>query len=270
MTGIINWTQLRHAMLLSTHRIDFCSVAYWDKQAKTFNENTVQMEDLTQKQLNRLILSPECTVLDVGAGTGRITIPLAKYAKHVTALEPSANMMALLKANVQKENIKNIQCLHTSIEDVDATDIETHDIVLSSFSLLMVDVGKALLKMDALATKGVYVFLSASKWMDEEMRNIVYGEGFSGLDFPDHIYVVNILQELGISANVDIFNFQSQQCYKNLDDAVSKVMQQYSIPLTKQDELRAYLAKILVQDSNEKLWLYRKKKAALIWWTKNL
>jgi FkbM family methyltransferase len=269
MTGIINWSQLRQVMLLSTRRIDFCSVSYWDTQAKTFNENTVQMQDLTQKQLNRLILSPECTVLDVGAGTGRITIPLAKYAKHVTALEPSTNMMALLKVNAQKENVKNIQYLNTCIEDIDATDIESHDIVLSSFSLLMLDVEKALLKMDALARKTVYIFVSASKWMDEEMRNIVYGEGFSSLDVPDHIYVLNILQELGIFANIEILDFQSQQSYNDLDDAVAKTMQQYSILATKQDELKVYLAKILVPSSNGKLCLYRKKKAAMIWWTKS-
>jgi len=268
MTGIINWSQLRQTMLLNTHRIEFSNSNYWDKLASSYNESTAQMNDLTQKQLNRILLLSEYTVLDVGAGTGRLTIPLAKRAKHVTALEPSANMMALLKINAQKNVINNIDYVNASIENVDTGVVEPHDIVISSFSLLMVDVEKALLKMNAMATKGVYLFLSASKWMDENLQNVVYGKGLSDAYSSDYIYVYNILHDLGVLANVDIWDFKSQQCYKNLNDAELKLMELYHIQAKKHEELLAYLSKTLVPDDTGKLWLYRKKKAAMIWWTK--
>jgi SAM-dependent methyltransferase len=255
-------------MLFNTRRIEFSAVSYWDKQAAAFHENTAEMQDLTQKQLNRLLLSSEYTVLDVGAGTGRLTIPIAKRAKHVTALEPSANMMALLKANVQKEHIQNIEYIDRTIEELDAAAIGVHDIVLASFSLLMVDVEKALLKMDAAALRGVYLFVSASKWMNEEIKNIIYGRDISSPDLPDYIYVYNILHDAGILANVDIWDFQSRQGYNTLDDAASRFMQIYRIPAEKQHELKAYLKKTLTQDDNGKFWLTRKRKAAMIWWTK--
>lgn len=268
MTDKNDWNELRHEMLLSTGRINFSNVDYWDKQAKEFQENILQMGDLTQKQLNRLPFSPDYTVLDVGAGTGRITIPLARHALYVTALEPSANMIALLKENAQKEKVKNIEYRNTSIEDLDTRTIMPHDIVIASFSLLMVNLKKALLNIDAIATRGVYLFLSASKWMDEEIQNIVYGNDYSSSNLPDYIYVCNILDEIGILVNVDIWNFESKQKYNNLDEATSRFMQQYSIPAKKQDELKVYLSKNLVRDNKGKMWLYRKKKAATIWWTK--
>ena len=38
----------------------------------------------------------EDTVLDIGAGTGRWSIPIAHVAKDVTALEPSKDMLKIL------------------------------------------------------------------------------------------------------------------------------------------------------------------------------
>ncbi len=268
MNGIINWNQLRNEMLLNTRRVEFSKPRYWDKQAKAFDENASHMGDLTQKQLNRLLLQSEYTVFDVGAGTGRLTIPLAKRVKHVTALEPSPNMLALLKYNAQKENINNIDYINSSIEELDITTIEPIEIVTASFSLIMVDIEKALLKMNDIATKGVYIFLSASKWMGEEIQKIVYGNGYSSPYLSDYIYVYNILHDVGILANVDIWAYQSNQSYNDLADAVSKFMEQYRVPAEKQDELKKYLSKTLVQDNKGKFWLNRERKAAMIWWTK--
>jgi SAM-dependent methyltransferase len=253
-------------MLFHTRRIEFSAISYWDKQAAAFNE--AQMEDLTQKQLSRLLLLPKYTVLDVGAGAGRLTIPIAKCTRQVTALEPAANMMALLKENAQKEHISNIEYVDGSIEELDAAAIGSHDIVLASFSLLMVDVEKVLLKMDAAASKGVYLFVSVSKWMNEEIQDILYGKGVSSPDLPDYIYIYNILHDAGILANVDIWDFQTQQSYNSLDDAAARFTHVYRIPADKQAELKVYLTKTLLQDDNGKFWLNRKRKAAMIWWTK--
>ncbi|RZN44760.1 class I SAM-dependent methyltransferase [archaeon] len=49
---------------------------------------------------------PGSIVADVGAGTGRITLPLASLASHVYAIEPSPAMSAILERNVaQCDNV---------------------------------------------------------------------------------------------------------------------------------------------------------------------
>ncbi|XES76673.1 MAG: class I SAM-dependent methyltransferase [Candidatus Bathyarchaeia archaeon] len=266
MAEAANWVELRQQMMIDTRRTACCAPSYWEKCANGFNEKVSSLKDLTEKQLRRLPLSPEYTVLDVGAGTGRITIPVAKRVKQVTALEPAGNMLALLKANAQKANLTNLRFIQRSLEDLRVgDDVQPHDVVIASFSLFMVNLEKELVKLDALATKRVYLFLSASEWMDREIQNLVYSDSVSVKS--DYIYVYNILHDLGILANVEVWDYQSMQNFRSLDDAAEKYAEQYHINPSKNSALKAYLRRILIVD-NGKLWLNRKRKTATIWWTK--
>jgi len=262
----MNWGELRQQMLVSTKRIECCNASYWDKQAERYNENIARMNDLTRTQLNRLPLLPQYTVLDVGAGTGRITIPMAKCVKHVTALEPSEKMLSVLKITAEKEGISNLQCINKSLEDFDTSaGVVLFDAVVASFSLFMVDMEKALLKMDSIARKSVHLFLSASQWIDKDLHKLAYDRDFPVC--PDYIYVYNILNELGIQANVEIWDVLSSESFGSLEDAAQKYASSYRIPSAKASELKNYLQRNLTAD-NGKLVANRKKKVALIWWTK--
>jgi FkbM family methyltransferase len=253
--------------LATAYRNRLCKTSYWNKRAVGFNENTVLMEDLTRTQLERMFLLPENTVLEIGAGTGRLTIPMARMVKHVTAVEPSPIMISFLESNSKKQKISNITPLTCSCEDLDTKNIiKSHDIVVASFSLFMTDIKTALKKLDSLATKRVHLFLSASKWINDELQEIIYGENLPFM-CGDYIYVYNILHDLGILANVEIWNHQATQRYDDLDTAVTQFMDNYRILSAKEDELRNYLRKKLVEE-NGKLWLRRNRKVAMVWWTK--
>ncbi len=69
-------------------------------------------------------------------------------------------------------------------------------------------------------------------------------------------------------ANVEILDFESQEKYNDLDQAYSKFTSQFKVPQSNQAQLRAYLSKA-VEEIDGKLWLTRKKKVAMIWWTKH-
>ena len=176
-------------------------------------------------------------------------------------------MLALLKTNAAAANVNNITYLNSSWEDLKlGADVVPHDVVMASFSLFMVDIEAELLKMHEAATKAVHLFLSASPVMDEELQHIVFGDTIPQ-SLEDYIYVYNILHDLGILANVEIWNFEVKRHYRSLDEAVSKFTETHSIPNSKQSELRAYLHRNLMEYDG-KLWLTRKRKTAMIWWTK--
>jgi FkbM family methyltransferase len=265
--GLINWDALWKFNLATAYRNKLGETNYWNNRAVRFNENTVLMEKLTNSQLERMPLLPENTVLEIGAGTGRLAIPMAKRVKHVTAVEPSPMMTSFLKSNSKKEKINNISTLNCSCEDLDTKNIiNPHDIVVASFSLFMTDIKNALKKLDSLATKRAHLFLSASKWVNDELQEIIYGETLPFM-CGDYIYVYNILHDLGILANVEIWDHQSLQSYDDLDTAVTQFMDNYRILSAKEDELRNYLRERLVVE-NGKLWLRRNRKVAMVWWTK--
>lgn len=267
MVNLINWSELRKFALLGAHRLEACSTSYWDAQAINFNENMANLGIFTQIQLKKMGLMPEHTVLDIGAGNGRITIPIAKRVKQVTAIEPSIRMLTFLKAKAKKEQISNLIYVNKSWDEVVlGKDIIPHDVVIASFSLFMVDIENALLKIDAAAKKYVYLFLSASKWMDDGVQRIIYDD--STPIESDYIYVYNILHDLGLFGNVEIWDYTSKQSYPDLDAAASKFIELYHIPERKKEGIRAYLHQTLVENDGT-FWLNQNKKMAMIWWTKN-
>jgi len=50
-------------------------------------------------------------VLDAGAGSGRVTLPIAKRARKVYALDPAPGLLALLEERLRRHNITNVELL---------------------------------------------------------------------------------------------------------------------------------------------------------------
>jgi protein-L-isoaspartate O-methyltransferase len=279
MAGIVNWNELWKAMRAGhyprrTHGEDPSS--RWDKRAEQFNESMMQHPERAEKQIANLELKPEYTVLDVGAGTGRLAIPIAKRVKTVTAIDQSKGMLACLQENMEKENVTNIVCINKRWEDVEVgVDIEQHDVVMACHSLGMFDIQEALAKMDAVSKKHVYILTHAGRGMGDgeegELWKAIYGErGYRARAWgSDYMFFCNLLYDMKIYANVDIRDAEFEQRYESLDDAVTKWKEMRDIPTEKEDVLREYLSTILVEDDGTgTLCFKRKTKSATIWWQK--
>ena len=83
-------------------------------------------EDDTVERLAELV-TPDQTVLDVGAGAGRLSIPLAEYCEHATAVEPSEAMREQLIATANAWDVKNIEVVSSKWEDAV---VKPHDLVV--------------------------------------------------------------------------------------------------------------------------------------------
>jgi len=276
MAGIINWSELEKVIRSGyyrrrAHGEDPSSM--WDKRAKHFNESMMQHRERAERQIANLDLKPEYTVLDVGAGTGRLAIPIAKRVKSVTAIDSSKGMLACLQENMEKEGITNIVCINKRWEDVElGVDIEQHDVVIASHS---VSTQEAVAKMDAASKKYVYILTFAGRWMgdgEEEggLWKAIYGERQRQRAWhSDYILLYNILHDMKIYANLNIQESEFEQRYESLDDAVTKWKEMRDIPAEKEDVLREYLSRILIEDDGTgTLCFKRKSKSAMIWWQK--
>ena len=67
----------------------------WSARAKRFAA-AVGYARRGEPVLDRLLAEPATAYVDVGAGTGRYAVPLARSGRMVTAVEPSAGMRAVL------------------------------------------------------------------------------------------------------------------------------------------------------------------------------
>ena len=90
MPGIINWDELwkaTHAGGFHHHGRDGQDLAsHWDSKARGFNKRVMKDPERATNQVATLGLLSHETVLDVGAGTGRLAIPMARIARSGTAL----------------------------------------------------------------------------------------------------------------------------------------------------------------------------------------
>lgn len=76
--------------------------------------------------------SKDTKIIDYGAGTGRLAIPLAELGFDVTAVEPSASMIEKL---LEKSKELSIQTIQAKMEDVDTQD--EFDLALCVFTVLL-------------------------------------------------------------------------------------------------------------------------------------
>jgi SAM-dependent methyltransferase len=98
---------------------------FWNNMAGRFGQDrSAEREDARLKIVLDLIGKTGldlkgAEVLDIGAGTGALAIPLAKNGANVTALDFSEEMLKKLEMRAQAENIQTIHTLFRSWDEID-------------------------------------------------------------------------------------------------------------------------------------------------------
>ena len=242
----------------------------WDNVAPKFKK-TKGKNDYSKKILEKIKLEPEDTVLDIGCGSGNITIPLARKAKKVTALDISRKMLQLLEENAAENDLSNIDPLNRRLEDVLLNrDIEPHDVVIASRSLNGVyNIKQVLEEINEIAKKYVYITLWGAnnvKFQNEISK--IIGREFH--EHPTYIYVYNMLYELGIYANIEILEYDNSSYYSSIDDAIETFRwKMVNLNQREEDILREYLSGKMVKLHDSKFkFPHNKPDWTLIWWKK--
>ncbi|MEM1574100.1 MAG: class I SAM-dependent methyltransferase [Candidatus Methanomethylicaceae archaeon] len=258
---MIDWNELWKIMNLRRARA--LNIKFWDLEADNSDELNELMKDLTKKQIEMLDIDYNETLLEIGPGWGRLTIPLAKMVKEICVVEPSKNMIEKLQKNAQLNGLNNIRIINKRWEDVD--DLLEYDVVLASFSLLMLDLKKALEKMNSTAKERVYIFASADEWMPRGIQKALFNDDIK--IYSDYIIILNLLYSIGIRANVQILDYEYKRCFNSFEEALRAFSDIYNFLKLDEDILRNYLKNSLIEMTNG--FCYKdQKKVALIWWRK--
>lgn len=243
---------------------------FWDKRARKFSRS-VKDNDRPVQVISKLDIDNECTVLDIGAGPGTLTIPLAKVVKHVTVVEPSGGMLGCLKENAAVEGLENITCINKKWEDVHpGEELGEYDVVIASYSLSMEDMKAAILKMDTVARQSVhlYTFAGDRMWDYTELWPKLHGEEYQA--GPDYIYLYNILYQMGIHADVEISTTEHKQRFSDIGEAVEQWKESLDVSTPEsEDIIRSHLTGKLVRE-NGALWSKKTMGSASISWKKTL
>lgn len=222
------------------------------------------------KTLKSLDISRSSRVLDIGAGPGVLTIPLAHRIKHVTAVEPSPGMMSVLQRKVRQFSLNNVRCIHKRWEEVDVEEdlSPPYDLVVASFALGMLDLASALEKMQRVAGRCVciYWFAGEPSW-DVHFRNLttlLHGTDYHPMPGCDVLF--NVLYQMKIYPCLLTFPYTQTRKFASLEEAVDHYAPKYRAADGRQKGLlRDYLREVLEAENGFYLMRHNAT-CAKIWW----
>jgi precorrin-6B methylase 2 len=194
MAGFINWEELRQltmppeaAKMMSGRGGNMFDT---DSSANMYNHMAKMEKSYTLNQLNCFETTKKDTVLDIGCGPGRISVPMAQRAKSVTSLDQSSKMLAHCKRNAQEAGVKNLKPLELDWKDaVLGKNLEQHDIVIASRSVGMHDIRK----ISSFARKYVVVIA----WANAPNIPMIISDLFEGVGEGRRFPMMRIDRRLG-------------------------------------------------------------------------
>lgn len=187
-----------------THRGDAqVDLAFWREHAAGYDTDSTRPSSFEQTLafLGRHVL-PHQTLLDVGAGAGRFSLPLARLVGAVTALDHARPMLEILETKARKQGLSNIRLVESAWEDAV---VERHDVVLAAWSLYRLpDMLRGMQKLVETTHQTLIIITGAghSHHHEPPLRGLWPTD--SPGETPMHIYFYGVLWQLGIHAELQI------------------------------------------------------------------
>lgn len=223
------------------------NVDYWGRRAKQYRESLHSRpeEDPFFRHVVAAVTS-DSTVLDVGAGTGRHTLALAKHVRSVTAVDPSQAMLDLLREDVAEHGLDNVRVVQSEWM---TADVPAADVVICSHVLYPIDdVASFVRRLDEHAKQRVFIYLR----VDPLATDIGLWREFYGVPLqsqPVFADLYPLLVQIGIVADVEIVEHRFSWTFATLDEAVVQVRNALCLredDAEASEKLRSLLAERLV------------------------
>ena len=217
MSAVDNWRQMILAEHAQTDRIRGPRPTdHWTQLARNFKDDPHRTGDEMVEEL-RARIRPGDTLIDVGAGGGRLALPLALSCREVVAVEPSPSMCAVLRETADESGIENVTVDEAGWME---SAVEPADVVLSSHVVYVIqEIEPFVRKMESHARRLVLAVLFQSP-PQAQMAGLweqVHGE--ERLRLPCLPEFLPVLEELGINATVTELEARPQGGFASFDEA---------------------------------------------------
>ncbi len=213
---------------------------HWESRSSAVRY--LEMANKFQKErINKILadlpLTKQSKILDIGAGPGVLTIPMARCAAHVTALDASPGMIDVLKENARSSGLDNIKCFVGCWEDVDpVSDLYgPYDVVIASLSLMKVfDLSAAIDKMEQVANGHIflYCFSGEASWeaWHRHFRPFSSHAASGNATLPKFGLLWKILSQKGIEPDIEAFPYVHVDHFATFEDVEDYFTERFEIP----------------------------------------
>jgi len=243
----------------------------WNTITEMYDGMAKLEKAFTQKQVDTMGIIKDDTVVDIGCGPGRLTVPMAKKAKSVTCVDAYDKMLERCMLNAKNEGLENVTPLFQSWLDEDAVEkIGKHDIAVASRSVGMFD----LIKLNQIATKYVFVMSFANAPSLREIQ-LDFLEGISDISSPkprpdarmfDYNVTFNMIYDMGANPSVVVLDDGFERTYASKEEAYENLRFLGTILPEQEERYRANVDRYLDVLDDGSVHLLRKTKTFVMWW----
>ncbi|MCD7923030.1 MAG: class I SAM-dependent methyltransferase [Clostridiales bacterium] len=245
----------------------------WDAESVRYNKMSALEKELTLNQVNALPLSPEDTVIDMGCGCGRLSIPIAKRVKAVTSLDSSEKMLANCKENAKAAGADNLTPMLLDFFEAEAgVNVPVHDIAFCSRSAAIWEIEK--LCTFARKYAAVLIFANAPS-IPELLAKLFAGTGEPvGGGRPlrthdrrlDYNAFWNTVYDLGYEPNCSIVPDGFTASYASVEEACDDLRMLGTVDPDREDVYRRNVLQFLTAQEDGTWDLLLPTRTAVIWW----
>ncbi len=244
------------------------SGSFWDRRADRYAASVTTAAIEARPFLRRLRRETPAngSAIDAGAGTGSFALALAASVRHVTAVDPSDGMLAVLRRHADERGVTNVTTIKGTWEEAV---VEPADVAFSSFVLTLVPDAPAFVrKLEAMARHRVLLYLGAfagDAALDPLWRHFHGAPRAPGASYMDALAV---LRELDIAAEVRVVETVDRRRFATVDDAVQHYREWLLLPETPEvaEELAGLLTTWLLGRRGAFRSPVRSSPAAIIAW----
>ncbi len=243
---------------------------FWTEKKVTWYQRALERSDYAEKVLGALApILPDCeTTLDVGAGCGALTLPLAERLRHVTAVEPSPAMAAALRAAVARSALSNVDVVQTGWGEAP---VGMYDLVLCAHVGPLLTPRAAFLRdVSAHARRWVALVRDLGQPRDKfwftELYPLLLGRPYEARG--EDRDLGEGLADLPSPPIIETVHYRSDQPFTDLEDACDFFQEYLGVDgRAPRAVLRDFLAARLVRDGTGWLAPYTKQAAVIYWRT---
>ena len=204
MSATQHWTEMiraEHAQSESMRKED-PPLDSWSNFAQQFRADPNRLDDDLVNYLRQSI-DPGSVVLDVGAGGGRLALPLALDADRVIAVEPSPSMCRVLREAAEEFQVSNVEVVESGWLDADVPKV---DVVICVHVLYGIqDIEVFVRKLEEHADRVIVVVYQAPPQSQiYPLWEMVHG--VQRLPLPSLSELLQVLKQLGINPDVQATN----------------------------------------------------------------
>lgn len=212
------------------------------------------------------IINAGFEVLEIGAGPGSLTIPLAKKVKKIDSVELSQKAIAQLKINLQEENLNNVEIINQDWSEMkDPVRSHKYDLVVCShFLWQMPDIEGTLRRLENASHTYCAVIQPCGR--DEIVKDVFEEIGklkYTGQFEPDADYFAYvILREWGRWISVMPYDYTF---VRNLEEEIRYVADFVGRYIKIDQGILKKIRKYLLSKSETGTYI-ENNKAVVMWW----